>query len=51
MEKTTVVDPSQYNEDLVKKEREQTNVHPELHEIDQVGAYDGLIDEVDQPKK
>lgn len=47
MEKTTVVNPALYNEDLVDKQNDQPeNVHPKLHELDQTGAYDGLIDEV-----
>ena len=46
MEKTTVVHPGHYNEELAKKDQQPVNEHPELHEMEQTGAYDGLIDEV-----
>lgn len=45
MEKTTVVDPTYYNEDLAEQlEKKPENVHPELEDLDHAGAYDGLID-------
>lgn len=52
MEKTTVVNPALYNEDLEKKTNQPVNEHPELAQMEHTGEYDGLIDEVkDEDKK
>lgn len=52
MEKTTVVNPTHYNEDLADKlQKQPENVHPELKELDDMGAYDGLIEDVTKDKK
>lgn len=48
MERTTVVNPAHYNEDLLKKDNQVVNEHPILHEMERTGAYDGLIDTVDE---
>ncbi|NMB03207.1 MAG: hypothetical protein GX978_01500 [Tissierellia bacterium] len=50
MDKTTVVNPAHYNEEFAKKSNQPINEHPELHEMEQTGAYDGLIDEVKSDK-
>lgn len=46
MEKTTVVKPTLYNEDLKETEDKPVNEHPELAQMEHTGEYDGLIDEV-----